>query len=59
MLTSHDERQDDHIGIRLPLHEREELDKYARANDLNRSQVVRRAIRLLLKQEKKGRRNEA
>lgn len=42
----------EHIGIRLPRTEREAIDAYARAHDLTRSQVVRRAIRLLLNQSK-------
>jgi hypothetical protein len=36
------------IALRLPEAERAALDAYARACDLNRSQVVRKAIRLLL-----------
>ena len=41
------------IALRLPEGDREALDAYARGNDLTRSQVVRKAIRLLLAHEKR------
>jgi len=39
------------IALRLPEGERKTLDAYARAHDLTRSQVVRKAIRQLLAHE--------
>lgn len=44
-------RPDAPIALRLPEGERKALDAYARDNDLTRSQVVRKAIRLLLAHE--------
>jgi hypothetical protein len=44
-------RPDAPIALRLPEGDRKAVDAYARANDLTRSQVVRKAIRLLLAHE--------
>jgi hypothetical protein len=44
-------RPDAPIALRLPESDREAVDAFARANDLTRSQVVRKAIRLLLAHE--------
>ena len=42
------------ITVRLPDAERKALDAYAQEHDLNRSQVIRRAIKVYLAQSKKG-----
>jgi hypothetical protein len=42
------------IALRLSEAEREALDAHARANDLTRSQVVRKAIRRLLAEDDTG-----
>lgn len=44
-------RPDAPIALRLREGDRKALDAYAQANDLTRSQVVRKAIRLLLAHE--------